>query len=282
MLIWFENEYGKFEMGGSGHPVANITAIAGLGIPPLNREAVRYPYSAGQTVLAETDLPRTITIGGTIYGGAYIVSQINRILYAKGTLYFAFDDGRQRRIDCRCTSLPDPERQGRELYEFAVQFVCDHPYFKDAENTVIPTYLRIDLIATTFVLPCVFTERIVNSVIKLSGDRPVNPIFHIRNKKVDDTPSSEYGMLIENLSTGKFLKLDYDIQENEIITVDIDKLTVISNKNGSIINAISDDTILSDFTLAVGENNLKFTNLNSANDIEALIEFSPLYVEAVL
>ena len=57
---------------------------------------------------------------------------------------------------------------------------------------------------------------------------------------------------------------------------------ISSNIAGNIINYISDDTVLSDFVLQLGDNRITCENLTGSGNISAIIEYTNNYAMAVI
>lgn len=283
IYVSYENEYGKIGMGGGAHPRFNIREITGLGLPEKNYNTVTYAGTDGQETISETVLPRTITIGGDISGNLqHEIANAAKVLNHPGTLYIQ-SLAKRRRIPCRCIAFDISERrQGKLFQPFVFQFTADSPYFLDMENRTIAVFKRIDQITPSFSFPLVFTRRDNEADIVNAGDSNTEPIFYIYNTaRAASTYSDEYGIEIVNQTTGASIFLLYHTQDGEVITIDIPRRKISSDVNGNIINCISDDTFLSDFTLTPGTNHITVTNHNIDENIEVMCEYSSRYVEAV-
>ena len=276
--IIFQNELGTIEMGGGQNCFANITDIAGLGAPQMERNTVRYAGQPGQILVSTQALPRVITIAGTVRGFQQELTQVTRILHRPGVLYLTLHNKR-RRIHCVCTELPDIERMHQSgLNRFVLQFTCDNPHFTSFAPIVLPIYGRQNtpLVDGKFTLPRVFTVTSTNRVVEVLGDEPAEPILSVRA-----AVSGIADLHFENLTTGSFLKLVTPVAVGDVIVADISSRKIIKNGTVDITNDISDDTFLYRFTLPPGENEIAVTVNTSMRDSDVSLQYAPIYWEAV-
>ena len=89
-------------------------------------------------------------------------------------------------------------------------------------------------------------------------------------------------IVITNESTGAKIELDYSPADGEEITIDLALRKITSNKAGNIVNYISDDTVLSEFFLKLGENIITCSNSSGSGSLSAIVEYTNNYVMAVL
>ena len=89
------------------------------------------------------------------------------------------------------------------------------------------------------------------------------------------------GILIENETTGKDILLNYAAAEGETITINIAERRIKSDIHGDITRYKPISYKLSDFTLAAGANQLKFTNLDPTQPLTAKAIFANKYTEAM-
>ena len=79
-----------------------------------------------------------------------------------------------------------------------------------------------------------------------------------------------------NITKGKHLALQYEITAGEKITIDIKNREITSDIHRSVLNKITDDTILSDFYLDCGDNELTVANIESGA-VAAVISYENQY-----
>ena len=266
-------------LGGGKNPLFNITSVSGLELPPRNYETIEFAGENGLTVTGKKDMARTITIAGTLCGSQKDIERACKVFYEDGELICIFNDVR-RKIACRMTKLDDFVRYGKSgISSFAVQFVCDYPYFTDLYEHTIPLYSRVNIVTTEFTLPCIFTDRISGGNLKNSGDKLVYPKIIIECEGASDTPNAVFEIV--NATNGGYIGIEYALSNGESIEIDIATRKIISSINGNIINCITNDTDLSKFYLDVGDNEISFENSNTSQIITATAIFNSEYLTAV-
>lgn len=275
-------------MGGGSHPKMNVTSINGFGNPAKEFQTAAFSGQPGIVTTSCRDTVRTLTVAGTFNGTPREIQKMYKILYADGTLtaYFHME---RRQIKCRCVTTEEFERQGGNLYSFVLQFQADNPYFTDLADTSVYVFQRRDLVHSPFTLPCVFTERTSCVCITNQGDKEVFPVLYIANGAVQYSGdltgvamgSGNSGIKIFNRTTGAFIHLKYTPKTDEQITVDLPHRKILLDANTNLTNFISDDTVLSNFYLAVGENNIEVINYATDTPISAILTFRNEYRTAV-
>lgn len=262
-------------------PLSNIeiTAMTGFELPPKNYEEIEFAGENGMTTTGSKDMARTMTISGDIYGDRKMLQGVFKAFYYPGTLYCEFGTIK-RKIGCKTIRMDDVTRHGRSgISSFVVQLQADYPYFNDFQDTVKSVSGRKDLINGAFVLPCVWTEYVQSGIVKNTGDKIVFPSISITAPNA--TESTEATITLSNNTTGAFIKLNYVMQEGETITIDLETRRIRSSINGTITNKISDDTALSEFYLAIGDNEISFETDAANQALTAIVTFNRLYLMAV-
>lgn len=275
MQIEFTNTLGKIVLGSNRE--TRIIEIDGVGLAPKTRNTVNYAGIVGQNKLSETINARTVTIKGDLKSTSpqNILTRMMRILNNSGTLILRAGS-KGRCISAECIEFDISDRNGA-YQPFIMQFICDYPYFSDITQTNIYIFEIEKRLKTQFILPCVFSKRILNQKIHNSGDVICEPIFEITAV----TESAKNGNIaIENITTSQKIVLNYKISRGEVITVDIENRKITSNTAGDIIYSLDDDSYLSDFWLEKGSNNITVTN-GSGGEIMVMCRFCNKYIEAV-
>lgn len=290
MKMIIKNEFGSFELGGGNNSSARIESIVGLGLPTKEPERINFSGQAGQLTKSVRDLSRTITVAFDFNGGQKEIERLYRILYHPVELLFTFGTNK-RKIAARCINPQEVESiMYQKLYRYAIQFVCDNPYFNDFYNTKIAVFNRADQFPNVseggnwyVQLPAVATVRTITANIINSGEIEVYPIIHIYNSAGQIALMSEFsGIMITNESTGEKIELDYSPADGEEITIDLAKRKITSNTSGSIIDYITDDTDLSKFILQLGDNKITCENLTGSGNLSAIVEYTNNYAMAVM
>lgn len=289
LKIVIKNEYGSFEMGGGSHKNAQILETSGFGLPAKEMQSVTFSGQAGITPTSVRDLERTLTISLSFFGGQRDVERLYRILYREADIYCTFGT-RRRKIHGICIN---PEEAAkiiyREWYTVVLQFVCPDPYFHDFENTSVAISKREDKFPNLYEdgewkiqLSAPATVRTSEAAIINAGEVDIRPAIYIYNSAPVNTLSGAYGIVITNATTGKSISIDYNVADGETVTVDLAHRRITSDKSGDITNYISDDTVLGDFVLIPGVNDITAVNLNAAADITMTMEYTNNYTSAVI
>lgn len=282
MRMVIKSKYGEFEIGGGNHSSCRLLEIAGLGLPAVDAKTVTFAGAAGYTISSKTDNARTITMSFDFSGTPKKALEIMKILQAECEIFMYFSDC-ERKIKGICLNPSEVENIiYKQMYKLVLQFECPNPYFEDIDDPSIRLSTRVDMFPTSYedgrgyiTLPAVATVRSSESVIVNSGDVPVHPKFTIiANGDMES-------IILENRTTGAFIKVNYTIVNGEIITIDVKNREITSSIQGNILNKQSDDTIMADFFLAEGENDLLLAN-NTSNSIDVIIQFANQYKAVML
>ena len=67
------------------------------------------------------------------------------------------------------------------------------------------------------------------------------------------------------------------MSDGETITINLKSRMITSDKNGVITDNITDDTILSNFYLTIGKNDVSFTSNDTSQVINAVVIYTPEY-----
>jgi hypothetical protein len=279
MELVFKNEYGTVKMGGGKDTYINIIEISGLGVPAKNYNTATYPFIEGQRLLSEQELARTITISATIKDIEF--AKIAQIFYYPCELFINLNFRKRRKINCRCVEIEEGEKVNRNLTKISAQFVCDNPFFTDFYENEVAIAKRANATSLTngnFTLPLVFTSFTTEATVELYGDLNIYPQIEIKNNGGNQNAGL---ILIENLTTDKFIAINYAIKKDEIILFDLANRKITSDQSGNIIKNITDDTILSDFKLEKGVNQIKVSTTYPAPTFWASIKWYAQFLEAL-
>ncbi len=277
MRLKFVSNEKKLEMDGCGELDASVISISGLGIPDKKYNTVKYVDLPGQITLSESVLPREIAITGDICTkGAMPLSKYHIFFSDGGTMYIFNSSGRKK-IDYKVSSFDTGEKKG-DFVPFVLKIICDYPYFSDSVNSETGIYRRIDKISGDFSLPAVFTERLTEADIINSGQTASEPII-----KVECTKQGVYsgGITLYNSKNNRSLTLGINLLLGEIITLDVKNREISSNLRANCFGVLSDSSVLSEFVIEKGINNISLTNKNNGETVKASIYFDNLYMEAV-
>ncbi|MBE7024240.1 MAG: hypothetical protein E7412_07240 [Ruminococcaceae bacterium] len=279
--IRFKNSSGEIQLSGGKNPLVRLTEIFGLGLVEKEYRTAVFPGYDGQETVSERALPRTITISAEFCGNN-ISSNIEtalKVLESSGYLYIETERF-SRRIFCNQIRVSEPERILRgEISNMAVQFVCDSPFFEDSIETVVPLYERTKNLETEFSLPCIFGSVSMGTIVRNTGNRKIEPIIILY---CPDSSLNSDTVTLRNVTTGKTLVLEHNVEKNEIITIDIKNRTVLSNLSGNILYKLSDDSFLGDFCFEPGKNTVEVALGDASYGFFVECRYVNLHCEAVM
>ncbi len=282
LTLKYKNSLGTVLMQGGGQDTPlRITGIDGIGLVTREYNTAVYSGYDGQETLDSHALARSITIAVEVVDkdAAQVVRRTLDVLSQGGMLYIS-DENLDRCIMCNQVHVSEANRVLRgQILTFAVQFICDSPFFEDAYDTVVPLYRRMKLLETPFVLPAMFGEIILGGSIEIKGALSVEPIITIHYPTELEGAES---IILTNETTGKSVRLDYAPSADETITINIKNRKVTSSVNGNIINYISKDTFLGDFVLVRGLNVISVNVGDVTPEFTIECRYNNLYNEAVI
>ncbi len=281
LMLCYQNEIGSVEMSGRGVLPLRVTAIDGLGLVSKEFETAVYPEYDGQHTLSSRAVARSITIAVEVCDrdAVGLLRKALQVFGAAGFLYVRNEDI-NRRIRCSQVSCPDVSRILKgQIASFAVQFVCDNPYFEDAEDTVIPLYQRIKMLSSPFSLPAVFGDIVLGATIKTVGAIPVEPVITVHYPSAMENAER---LVLKNETTGSGIWLEYAPSEAETVVIDVKNRRITGSVGGNLIGFLSDDTFLGDFILAKGQNILTVDMGDVASGFTVECRYNNLYGEAVI
>lgn len=287
MQIILKNDFGEFVIGCSGK--AKLINIDGLGIPQKETQTVSYAGQAGQTTLTVRDMPRAITLTVDFKGRLDDILKLYRMIYNKVDITILSGPIR-RKTTGLCINPSDVEGIiYHKMYKAVLQFVCDDPYFHDVHETrfdinrrenQFPNLVEDDTYYIS--LPAVATTRTNGTGITNNGAVKVYPIIEIYNNTSDTVTSETTGLIIRNTTIGAWIEIERDMKPGEQITIDLPHRKIISSIDGNITNYISDNTVLSEFYLEVGNNDINVENKNSRQETATIVRFNNNYESAVI
>lgn len=281
--VRFKNSYGEITLGGGNHPLYRILALDGLTMPDVTRNTAKYYGEPGQELLYRQVDSRTITMSIDIVNRGNPASDLikmQKVLSSPGKLVIR-SLMRSRAIEAECISF-NPDIRNQAYQKLILQFVCDNPYFQDEENTVEYLYTVNNLLKGTFTLPAVFSQRINKKIIHNKGDIKTEPVIHLFASDEQANPGAEELITVRNHTTGQFMKINHEFSNNETLSVDVPQRRLYSSiEPEKPLYCITDDTYLSDFCLATGDNEIEVIS-DTSRHISVTVEFNNNYREAVV
>lgn len=241
-----------------------VISEAGMGMPPIEYSTTTGPAQHGETVRDYRLTPRTIQLlirqgycNRPEYwsGRAGLLDAIrpNRQLIPTstipGTLRKTLPDGSRRSFDVFIAEGPRFEPRSVGVWdEFALQevlrFIAYNPVAYDpAPKSATFAPSLIDLVfPITF--PITFGALDVTASVAYVGTWPEYPAFELTGPMV--------APLIENLTTGEFIQLAYDIPAGDVVTVALSygAKQVTDSNSVNLIGTVTTDSDLATFHLA--------------------------------
>lgn len=268
MRLIYESERGSIVLGKDAD--MRITEADGLGFLPKTRNMSGRAGVDGQYCMGEYVGARTITVSGDFLDSDdFIEKRAVRVLGADGTLIVG-----SRCIGAVCT-LFEVSKKGAGYKSFILQLSADYPYFKDKTPKINVITETTRLLKTQFVLPKVFSTRYSRREVYNGGDTVCEPILELTA-----LANGEGSVVFEIEPSGKRIVLDYAMKRGEKVVADIENRAVTSDINGSILNALTADSYLSDFVLERGSNVISVTN-GIGTELTVICRHKNQYADAI-
>ncbi len=275
MDIIYRNNEGEIPFSGSSKGYIHITSIEGTGLIEKTRKSYNFPTIPGQSTYYEKDRERVITMSCDYEINPDIsMDEIIRILYHKGELIVSHN-GVERKIACYCQELKMGETVGKYKV-FAVQFVCDNPYFTKLEKEYYPLFNTQKNIKNGFSLPAVLSQRTNTRIIDNISYISTCPKVYVFYKGKDEI---EGNITLTNSTTATEIAFsEVPLKKGDEIIIDIKRRTVKRQDGENLLSYLTDTSFLYNFSLVPGENVISAVADNI--DISLSIEYDILFGEA--
>jgi len=278
--IRFFNETGSIDFGGGNSgSLWKVTTADGLSFCGRTFTYAKYAGGEGRKTTDVTVNSRTITLGGDIYLGENFKESFKNamtVLENEGILEINTPFGK-RNITARCCDFLEGGRKGKYML-FTVQFICDNPYFEDADKTEVAIYRQVPYLDAEFTFPGEFSRRISRRNIEYVGTRWAEPVFFI---SIDEGVSGDDLLIIKNHTSGESLTFNYGGALGEFITVDVKSRKIYNRKGENLLKYLSDDSFFDGFHLHPGDNDIEVINKNVNTGISVTCCYANRYCEAV-
>lgn len=258
--VTFVNSRGESLVFGNSPPFI-LNKIEGVDGPPGDILSTKSPYQDGSSFDSIRLSERPITITG------YIIPKtmqemyqqrrnIMRILNPKlglGRLVYS-NDAQSYAIDAVIEGSPTFQERYTHNQSFVLNFICPDPYFTDENKT--SKGLRFESGGMTFPLrlPTMFAYSAYRGNFTNSGDVETPVEIHYKGPALNP--------IITNETTGEFIKVNYDLSENDVLVINTafgQKRVEVMNSDGSRTNVFHwidlDSTF---FQLDIGQNILRY------------------------
>ncbi|MGN1097952.1 MAG: hypothetical protein ACI4SS_03535, partial [Clostridia bacterium] len=271
------NDRGSIRMdGGGGSAPIKIRSVDGLGYVTQNTATAVYPFIGGQKTISRTPGARLITVSADAEeGGKSFEGKLSSIAHDSGVLYIT-DGERKVYAESYVSNLSTTRAYGKDYERYIFQFTCDYPYFRDSVPTLSSLFERRRLLENTFTLPTVFSERVTDRVIMVSGDKEVYPKITVGGISLE----TESPLVIVNETTGAELNMLLPAGDYGLIVFDLWEGKITADGE-DITRYLDDESYMSDFCLARGENKLKITAMDAALNTSSAVYFENEYFSAL-
>ena len=278
--IRFYNETGSIDFGGgNSDSIWKVTSADGLAFSGRSFTYAKYSGQDGQKTTDVTVNARTITLSGDVFLGDNFSSEFKdaiTVLEDEGTIQIKTHLG-TRHINARCCDFRENGRRGKYML-FVVQFICDDPYFEDADKTEVAIYNQIPRLDKNFAFPDEFSTRVSRRNLLYLGTREAEPVIFIR---VDEGVDGENQLVIKNHTSGESLTFNYGGVMGDYITVDIKNRKIYNQEGQNLLKYLDDDSFFDGFHLFPGNNDIEVINRNVNTGISVTCCFANRYSEAV-
>lgn len=260
MEITYKSAGGRFTAdGGEGKSPLKIRSFEGLGLPTRSRKTVTYSGRAGQSLISSVFDARTVTLGlDLLLTGSEALDYENKMLAAvaeDGVLQIG-----SREIGCSVVSLTPAQICKGNYPRYAVQFICDYPYFRDITPVSADLFRRVSNIKSSFTFPLVVSTLENSSAIVNDGVTAAEPVISIRLGDSAlafplDAGSTQELFTLTNQTTGAVIELNLSGFGSGSFTVDVPNRRIYSPE-AELTGLLADDIFMCDFVLAPGENRI--------------------------
>lgn len=292
--IIFENPLGSLTFCGDGSSPLSLREVHGLGTPERIYQTRQYWGQDGQVTLSSHFDARTISIAFDLFAKDLReqTAKIHRIFSLGGTLYIC-GENKNRRIEANRVTVSEFTRHGSAFRSFAVQFVCDDPFFKDPS----PTYLPCRKMTSNIVFvdgkwnldtPIVWGVASPNVSFSNLGHFNAYPTFTLYSAK-DALSGDGFEILRVDPKNSQTViqrfALNYLMSNEERITLSFSNRNekgrryIKSSTGENLLPYKSEESRLSDFWLSPGDNRIIVRNLSEGNDLSAYISYENQYIE---
>lgn len=163
--------------------------------------------------------------------------------------------------------MPDFSKRQGNFMEFVIYINVPSFYWLSGDEIITKIFTIEPLLSNSFSFPGVFSERVNETYMNNDGEVETYPIIILGCEKPNTAD-----IILENITTGKSLKLSYTMSKGETVTIDMYRYSVTSSLNGSIINQI--DRTDNFWCMDLGINHIKVVT----NNIYAVMHHRNRYI----
>ena len=279
MKLVFENKKGKVIMNEGSVDGFNILSAEGLDPVQKLYTTVEYIGKFGQQTINVHSKSRVITLSGDVLIKGRRELE-NAIKVFSDDVWLTVDKGvKKRKIYTKIKRFEIFNKNSKYL-GFALQLEADNPYFTDVEKIKDNLYIRENLVTGQMDLPCVFTKRSIGKNVVNKGIVKAYPQIILYDTASNGKIEEKKRFTIVNERIPLSVSFDCETETGEIITIDFDRRTAISNIKGDITVDLAQENYLSDFCLEEGDNFITVIN-ETGREITAVCEHYNNYGECI-
>lgn len=259
-----------------------LNSIEGLGEVEADIDTIVAPYIDGATYIDTKLNSRDIAVEGTfrkmnspeLYNNRRRLQRIFNPKLGLGKLRYE-DEGVIRVIDAIADGSPVFAEKGEDLFQkFQITLLCPDPYWRDTSEVSRLLTAYHGYFTVPFTLPFKLGKQGDRTTLLNDGDIPTPVTISLHGPVTNP--------IIENQTTGEFIKVNISVASNEILNINTAprrKRIEIYN-NGSIYNAFGNIAFAegaSFWELETGTNDIAFYADTGNRDGAVTIAWSNLY-----
>lgn len=254
-----------------------LSHIEGLEAGSVKRNEIEYIDTDGVKFADIFFEPRIVTIEG------YIVAQSRHtLLNARRQLLHAFNPKKQAEFYYKrgtetyyalayADSLPEFGARFGWCLPFTAYININSFYLLSGSEIKTTIFQKTNNLKTTFTLPCVFSYRTSTSTIFNDGDVELYGTVQL----ICSTDSDSTNIEIKNVTENTVFSIEgYAAEAEEVIVVDFENGTAVSNKKGNIMPYVSAESEF--FPIVPGNNDISCTSEDI--DLIASIAYRKRYI----
>ena len=265
----------------------DAVSIEGLGGVGSDVQSQKSPYQDGLTYIDSMLEPRYIDVEFIIRGERYrevrskrgsITSALNPKL-GLGTIVYESDRIRREllAIPESVPYFPDKENRGKRWQRGTVTFIAPNPYWRSPNETTKPLVAYEGGFTLPFTLPFTLGRSGSKTVLYNDGDVPAPMRIEIHGPTTNPQ--------IFNRTTGEHIRINRTVAEGEVMRINTEsgrQRITVTDENGNETNAFgyldSESSILSQFNLELGENEIEHVADAGNRHAEVYVRWDSLYV----
>src|SRR5690625_1267297 len=265
----------------------DAVSIEGLGGVGSDVQSQKSPYQDGLTYIDSMLEPRYIDVEFIIRGERYrevrskrgsITSALNPKL-GLGTIVYESDRIRREllAIPESVPYFPDKENRGKRWQRGTVTFIAPNPYWRSPNETTKPLVAYEGGFTLPFTLPFTLGRSGSKTVLYNDGDVPAPMRIEIHGPTTNPQ--------IFNRTTGEHIRINRTVAEGEVMHINTEsgrQRITVTDENGNETNAFgyldSESSILSQFNLELGENEIEHVADAGNRHAEVIVRWDDLYV----